>query len=236
MNETSEGGAAALVKAERERNARFIERYAQRLEAGPAIREHSTPINRHRYEPGEAETFRNVLNALASSVRSGIDCESDWPDHATDSQRLADHVADTPSTIWQQVGPIPSPAVYSFAPESALPVKPKRAYPSDPPNDDTSWMLPEDWYEQDRAIDAILDDCEATATTKAIAVVDVEALLKRETTIHAQMSDRLELVERDLVNAYATIGKYQAFTFIVVVLVGVFCLDWLADRLMGLVL
>lgn len=60
--------------------ARFVERFAQRLAGGPAVKERGAPINHHRYTPEEVGTIVPLLNGLASCIRAGFDAESDWPD------------------------------------------------------------------------------------------------------------------------------------------------------------
>ena len=64
----------------KEAAARFVERFAQRLAAGPAIKEQAAPINRIRYGGDEVASIVPLLNALASGLRAGLTPENDWPD------------------------------------------------------------------------------------------------------------------------------------------------------------
>lgn len=59
--------------------ARYLERYAKRVVNGPAIREYTTPINRNRYDPEQAELISTALRTVASGIRNGFEPESDWP-------------------------------------------------------------------------------------------------------------------------------------------------------------
>lgn len=59
--------------------ADMVERYGLRVEAGPAVREHRTPINRHREDPDVATAVRKHTRALAGMIRAGIGPEEDWP-------------------------------------------------------------------------------------------------------------------------------------------------------------
>jgi len=64
----------------KEAAARFVERFAQRLAAGPAVKEQAAPINRIRYGGDEVASIVPLLNALASGIRAGLAPENDWPD------------------------------------------------------------------------------------------------------------------------------------------------------------
>lgn len=64
----------------KEAAARYVERFAQRLAAGPAVKEQAAPINRIRYGGDEVAGIVPLLNALASGLRAGLAPENDWPD------------------------------------------------------------------------------------------------------------------------------------------------------------
>jgi len=59
--------------------ANYIERYAERLVNGPAVKQYAFPINREREEPDVAQAVRKHLRAVAAGVRAGLDPEHDWP-------------------------------------------------------------------------------------------------------------------------------------------------------------
>lgn len=61
----------------------FIERYAERLLAGPADRDFGAPINPLRYDVETASAIKTTLYAVAQAIRTGVDQpESDWPPSA----------------------------------------------------------------------------------------------------------------------------------------------------------
>lgn len=85
---TSAGDAIAASPApdacarlvDRDHVATFMERYAERLVAGPAVREFAAPINRNRHDPQVAAEIRIAIRSLAQAVRTGVDtAEADWP-------------------------------------------------------------------------------------------------------------------------------------------------------------
>lgn len=71
---------ARLASVARVAVAEFMERYAERLVNGPAIKEFAFPINRNHYDSEVASAVRNAIYALAQAVRTGVDLpEADWP-------------------------------------------------------------------------------------------------------------------------------------------------------------
>lgn len=68
------------IKGERETIARYVERYAKRLEEGPEHRELSAPINRIRYSEDEIAIVVPILNAVAGAIRADLPPETYWPD------------------------------------------------------------------------------------------------------------------------------------------------------------
>lgn len=59
--------------------ARYVERFAQRLGSGPAVKERLAPINSHRHSAEEVMSIVPLLNGLASGIRAGLAPEIDWP-------------------------------------------------------------------------------------------------------------------------------------------------------------
>ena len=57
----------------------YIRRYAERLVAGPAVKEYSFPVNHEREEPEIAKAIYKHLYAVAAAIEAGFEPETYWP-------------------------------------------------------------------------------------------------------------------------------------------------------------
>lgn len=82
-------GALPDAFVSREATASFIERYGERFDQGPAVKERSAPINDKRHTAEERAVIKTTLTALAQMIRTGIDQpEADWPAPMTTDETI----------------------------------------------------------------------------------------------------------------------------------------------------